>query len=133
MTPTDRVRVLLTERKVFGRPLVFVDTPADRDAARGTGAVHVVGPDEDQPAYADMADWAINRRIRTVCGIDIHRNPLQGRMIGTFTDERLCRRCHHRLGPDAWLIFEDNTDARQQNAGAVIDSVRAVKEGRTAA
>lgn len=132
MSPRERVDILLTERKVYGRPLVFVDVPATGDGGRGTGPVHVVGPDEDQPAYRDMADYFLNRKVRTVCGLDIRRTALQGTHIGVFDDERLCRRCHHRFiahggGLDAAaVIFADNTEDRQ-DAASVISSIRAHK------
>jgi hypothetical protein len=111
MSPAQRVKILLTERTVFGRPLVFVDRPGVPGAA-----VHVVGPDEDQPAYTNVGDYLLNRRVRTVCGLDILRSPMQGTYIGTFLDSRICLRCHRRFGDNAHLIFADNTDARQANA-----------------
>lgn len=128
MSPSQRVRILLTEREVLGRPLVFVDRPGGGDSP-----VHVIGPDEDQPAYTNIVDSLINRRIRTVCGFDIRRTAQQGSRIGTFPDDRLCHRCHHRFARHdaAALIFHDNTQDRQQAAGSIIASIRVDKRGRS--
>ncbi len=123
MTPRQRVDILLAERATLGRPLIFVDVPTGDRPARGTGAVHVVGPDEDQPAYRNVADYYLNRAVRTVCGLDIRRTALQGTHIGIFDDIRLCIRCHHRFGDNAWMIFDDNTQQRQDGAG-IIQSIR---------
>lgn len=131
MTRQERVKILLTERAVFGRPLVFCDVPRGRDAdpayTAGWSRVHVVGPDEDQPAFANFSDWALNRKIRMVCGLDIRRTPLQGTRIGTFDDNRLCAICHGLFGEDGWMIFDDNDDDAQENADAVIAHIRADK------
>lgn len=123
MSRADRVAILLTERKVFGRPLVFTA----RHGVPGA-TVHVVGPDEDQPAYTDVADYYLNRRVRTVCGFDIRRTALQGAYVGTFDDDLLCSRCHRLFGDDGWMIFDDNTDARQDAAHGAIASMRAQKD-----
>lgn len=121
MAPDERVGLLLTERKVFGRPLVFTEAP------RMGGRVHVVGPDEDQPAYTDQADYLMNRRVRTVCGIDIRRTALEGTHIGQFADRRLCHTCHRWFGDQAHLIFEDNTPDVQGDAADAITLARQCK------
>lgn len=128
MSRPERVKILLSERAVFGRPLLFCATPTGQDADADTppGKVHVVGPDEDQPAYRDFADWAMSRKVRMVCGLDIRRTPLQGTNIGVFDDRRLCWTCHAAFGDDAWMIFDDNTEERQEAAG-IITSIRASK------
>lgn len=129
MSPIQRVRILLAEREVLGRPLVFVDRPR----LSGSAPVHVIGPDEDQPAYTDIVDCLLNRRVRTVCGIDVRRTAQQGTWIGTFPDHLLCRRCHHRFTRHdaAALIFADNTEDRQQQAGSIINGIRIDKRGRS--
>lgn len=123
MTRADRVKILLTERTVFGRPLLFTERPGVPGAA-----VHVVGPDEDQPAYTDLVDHLMNRRVRTVCGFDIRRTALQGTHIGAFEDNRLCWRCHRLFGGHAWKIFDDNTEDVQGGADAVVQRVRRDKQ-----
>jgi hypothetical protein len=121
MSPAERVGLLLTERAVFGRPLVFTEAP------RMGGRVHVVGPDEDQPAYTDTVDALTNRRVRTVCGFDIRRTALEGTHIGVFADRRICWNCHRWFGDRAPVIFEDNTPAVQDGADAGIRLARLCK------
>lgn len=118
MPVAQRVRVLLDERDRLGRPLVFFD----RD-----GAVHVVGPDEDQPGYSDVADYLISRRYRVVCGIELSVRWDDG-YTEPFEDMRLCRRCRAAFGEDAAAIFEDNTERVQEGAAGVIESVRRLKQ-----
>ncbi len=102
-TAASRVEKLLAERDALGRPLVFVE------ASEG-GAVHVVGPDEDQPNYENIAAYLLSRRYRTVCGTTLHLSPLDSYVIG-WDDLRLCRRCAAGFGRvhiDAGAaIFED--------------------------
>ncbi|MFG3710817.1 hypothetical protein [Micromonospora sp. NPDC047730] len=104
-TPAQRVAQLLADKNEWGWTLEFVE-------ASEFGAVHVVGPDEDQPGYADVADYLIARRFRAVCGRVISRGPLDG-YLGAWADERLCRRCRRAFGDDSWLIFDDNNDEVQ--------------------
>lgn len=128
MSRPERVKILLAERAALGRPLLFCDTPTgpDAHAEANPSKVHVVGPDEDQPAYRDFADWAMSRKVRMVCGLDIRRTPLQGTHIGTFDDRRMCWNCHAAFGEHAWMIFDDNTEDRQE-AAEIITSIRASK------
>jgi hypothetical protein len=121
MSPAERVGLLLTEREVFGRPLLFTEVP------RMGGRVHVVGPDEDQPAYTDTVDALTNRRVRTVCGTDIRRTALEGTHIGVFADRRVCHTCHRWFGDQGHLIFEDNTPDVQDSAEHGISLARLCK------
>jgi hypothetical protein len=121
MGPGQRVSILLAERAALGRPLVFTEVPSKPHVS-----VHVLGPDEDQPAYSTIRDYDNSRRVRTVCGIDIRRPALHGTIIGTFDIQRICRTCWHAFGRYATLIMDDNTAPRQE-AASIIATIRRSK------
>lgn len=125
MSPHDRVSILLAERTALGRPLVFTEVPSKPHVS-----VHVLGPDEDQPAYSSIRDYQDSRRVRTVCGIDIRRPALHGTIIGVFDIQRLCRTCWTAFGRNAPAIVDDNTAARQ-DAASIIATIRRSKAPST--
>ncbi len=114
-----RVEILLREHDQVGRPLVFVETDP-------SGAVHVVGPDEDQPEYTGVADYLLSRRFRVVCGRVVSLTALEG-LLGVFEDVRICQPCRQAFGENAWLIFQDNTEHVQNGAPGLIASIQRSK------
>lgn len=85
--------------------------------------VHVIADVSTWPADVVTKDWApaeegmhqlLTGLTYSVCGKRFTRNrggPDQGdRMLDSFADERLCRRCHEAFGDRAAIIFEFNVE-----------------------
>ncbi|MFI7608756.1 hypothetical protein ACIBTV_27100 [Micromonospora sp. NPDC049366] len=102
-SPAARVAKLLAEKNEHGRILEFV-------ATHERGAVHVVGPDEDQPQRGDVVEQLLFKRFRTVCGHTLSMPALRGGLLPTFLDDRICWPCLRAFGERSALIFADNTD-----------------------
>jgi hypothetical protein len=73
--------------------LEFIAAPA---IGRAT-AMHVLGPDDDQPGYESIADYLATRRFRAVCGRIIRLRPPDG-TAGVFDDHLLCADCRAAFG-----------------------------------
>lgn len=81
--------------------------------------VHIVAADVDQPAIpADIIEWLLFKRFRTICGRNLRLPALEGTTFTQFDDTLLCRHCHDAFptDDDQALIFEHNSDYQQRAA-----------------
>lgn len=112
MTRAQRAQELLRLVEMYGWTLDFI-TGRDRPGRVVPGRrVHVVGPDEDQPRYANVVEALVAKRIRTVCGLVLYLTPMDGCLGSPFPDELLCQSCHAAFGDRSHVIFGHNTEDR---------------------